>query len=179
RKTLLLGFDLRKPTVHKAFQIKNMLGISSYLINKANLQDIISRTNIPNLDLIPTGEIPPNPVELIVSQKTDEMMEQLKSMYSYIIIDTPPIGVVSDALLLMKYTDVNLYVVRQGFTSKRQLGQSIADLKEKEIKNFAVIMNDVKKVDGAKSKGYDSGYGYYAEPPRKKGMLSFFKGTRI
>ena len=109
KKTVLLGFDLRKPKLFQEFGITNNIGLSSYLGNKEDLDAIIQNSGkIPTLDIITSGPIPPNPAELIASEKCNEFFAELKKRYDYIIIDTPPIALVTDAILLMRHSDANL-----------------------------------------------------------------------
>ncbi|MEN8225144.1 MAG: polysaccharide biosynthesis tyrosine autokinase, partial [Bacteroidota bacterium] len=99
KKVLLMGFDLRKPKIYQDFGLTNTEGISSYLINKHSLDEIIQTSPVENLDVIMAGPVPPNPSELIASEKTDEFFARLKEIYDFIIIDTPPLGLVTDAFL--------------------------------------------------------------------------------
>lgn len=165
KKTLLMGFDLRRPKLFQDFNLSNQKGISTVLINQASIIEIIQKTKIRNLDYISAGPIPPNPLELIASTKTEEFIVELKKMYDYIIIDSPPIGVVSDAYLLMSFSDVNLYVVRQGFTQKEAFSNNISHLAQKNIPHVCVVINDVK----AKGLQYEYGYEYtyYTEEKKK------------
>ena len=156
KKTLLIGFDLRRPKLYQDFKLHNNKGISTALINQTSIADIIQSTGIKNLDFISAGPIPPNPLELIASEATGELINELKNHYDYIIIDSPPIGVVSDAYLLMKYSDVNLFVVRQGFTNKDAFLNNANQLKQKNIPRVSIVINDVK----AKGLMYDYGYEY-------------------
>jgi capsular exopolysaccharide synthesis family protein len=171
KKTLLMGFDLRRPKLFKDFNLSNQKGISTVLINQASIQDIIQKTKIPNLDYISAGPIPPNPLELIASAKTEEFILELKDMYDYIIIDSPPIGVVSDAYILMAYANVNLYIVRQGFTQKEAFTNNISHLDQKNIQHVCIVINDVK----AKGLQYDYGYEYtyYTEEKKKPWYKTF------
>ncbi len=108
RKTLLMGYDLRKPKIYQDFGLKNTVGITSYLIGKSTLEDIIQKSPVPNLDIISAGPVPPNPAELIASPLNVKMLAELREIYDYIIIDTPPVGIVTDAFLLIPHTDVNI-----------------------------------------------------------------------
>ena len=144
KKTLLLGFDLRKPKIFQEFGLTNTEGISSYLINKSPLDAIIQNSGIENFDIIMAGPIPPNPAELIASDKCTEFFTRLKERYDYIIIDTPPIGLVTDAFLLMKHSDVNIFLVRQGYTHKKIFASIIRDIELRKIPNMAILINDVK-----------------------------------
>jgi tyrosine-protein kinase Etk/Wzc len=108
KRTLLMGFDLRKPKIYGDFGLSNAEGISSYIINKSTLENIIQPSGIDNLDIITAGPVPPNPSELIASPKAKELFVKLRDMYDYIFLDTPPIGLVTDAFILMGYTDANI-----------------------------------------------------------------------
>ena len=167
KKTVLLGFDMRKPRLFQEFGLTNNVGLSSYLSNKESLENIIQcSSQIPNLDIITSGPLPPNPAELIASEKTNELFTLLKESYDYIIIDTPPIGLVTDSLLLMRHTDVNLFVVRQGVTNKNIFGNIIKDLEERELP-ISIIINGVETGKsygyGKYSYGYGYGYGNYGK----------------
>ena len=156
KKTVLLGFDLRKPKLFKEFGLTNNIGLSSYLSNKENLDSIIQTSvKTPNLDIITSGPIPPNPAELIASDKCKQLFDELKEKYDYIIIDTPPLGLVTDAFLLMKYTDVNLFIVRQGVTNKNIFGSIIQDLANRNL-TTSIVINGM-----AAGKGYGYRYGHY------------------
>lgn len=162
KKTVLLGFDMRKPKLFQEFGLSNNVGLSSFLSNKGNLDDII-QTSIksPNLDIITSGPIPPNPAELIASTKCKELFDALKARYDYIIIDTPPLGLVTDAFLLMKHSDVNLFIVRQGVTNKNIFGNIIQDLANRNL-NAPIIINGMEtaKSYGYRYGNYKYGYGY-------------------
>jgi tyrosine-protein kinase Etk/Wzc len=141
RKTLLIEYDLRRPTFEDYFGIQKTESLSSFLINEAKLEDIIFKSKIKNLDIIFAGEIPPNPVELIDSENTRNLMSILESIYESIIIDTPPAGIVTDPYLLMAFTDVNLFAVRMNYTNKKFLSSVIKDVQYKSIDNIAMLIN--------------------------------------
>ena len=161
KKTLLIGFDMRRPKIYQDLNMSNKVGMSSALINSASVEDIIQGTQIENLDYISAGPIPPNPLELIASERTDEVFKELKKLYDFIIIDSPPVGVVSDAYMLTKFADVTLFVVRQGYTHKDAFLNNIQHLKQKKITNVSIILNDVKARGMAYDYGYE--YTYYSE----------------
>jgi len=161
-RTVIVAFDMRRPSlsVGAAEESKSSPGLSSYLIDRAKLEDIIVQTDIPNLDMIGAGEIPPNPIELISSVRTNEMMEKLKEMYDYIIIDTPPYGMVTDAFLLMQHADIKLYITRLGLTRKRVFASVIDEVAQKSIENIYLMVNDVRKSQAEYSSyTYDENYG--------------------
>ena len=154
KKTVLLGFDMRKPKLFQEFSLNNNIGLSSFLSNKEPFENIIQTTSaIPSLDIITSGPIPPNPAELIASEKCNELFALLKERYDYIIIDTPPLGLVTDAFLLMKHSDVNLFIVRQGVTNKNIFESSVKDLEKRDL-NVSIVINGIQT-----NKGYGYGYG--------------------
>ena len=163
KKTVLLGFDLRKPKLFQEFGLNNNIGITSFLTNKEPFENVIQTTSlVPNLDIITSGPIPPNPAELIASEKCDEFFKLLKEKYDYIIIDTPPLGLVTDAFLLMRFADVKLFIVRQGVTNKNIFGSIVKDLEERGM-DMSIIINGIETSKGYYGKRYGSyryGYGY-------------------
>ncbi|MDN5349505.1 MAG: tyrosine-protein kinase Etk/Wzc, partial [Bacteroidales bacterium] len=151
KKTVLLGFDLRKPKIYQDFGLSNSNGLSSYLINKNSLDEIIQPSGkVENFDLIMAGPVPPNPAELIASEKCKTLFDELRERYDYIIIDTPPVGLVTDAFLLMKHTDVNLFIVRQNYTHKKIFESIIKDIEDRNIP-MNILVNDIRM---------GGGYGY-------------------
>lgn len=173
KKTILLGFDMRKPKLFQEFGLNNNFGLSTYLSNKDRLDEIIQASGkIPDLDIITSGPIPPNPAELIASAKCEELLKKLQETYDYIIIDTPPLGLVTDAFLLMRHSDVNLYVVRQGVTNKNIFGSIIKDIEDRGLK-ANIILNGIKQEGGygyrygsykyGYSYAYSYGYGKYGK----------------
>lgn len=161
KKTIILGLDLRKPKIFDDFNIQNDLGAVNYLIGQNKLDDIIQKTHIPFLDVITSGPIPPNPSELILGESMKVMMDELKERYDYIILDTPPVGLVSDALELSQFCDLTLYVVRQNFTKKEMLTLLNNRTKRGELINVSIIFNGYEnKAKYGVGYGYGYGYGY-------------------
>jgi tyrosine-protein kinase Etk/Wzc len=156
-----MEMDLRKPKLSKYLGISRDPGITSYLIGKAPIESIIKETKYPNLFVVSAGPIPPNPTELILSEKFGEMMAQLKEKFDYIIIDSAPIGPVTDSQLITGYTDTTLYVVRHAHTPKVFL-RMIDDLyKQEKFKNMALVFNGLKPRGAGVLGGYGYGYGSY------------------
>ena len=155
KRCVILNLDMRKPTLYKRFKLSNSKGVSTYLAGKSLLYEIIQKSLYENLDVITSGPIPPNPSELINSEEFKELIRRLKDIYDVIILDTPPIGLVSDARMVMNFSDINIYIVREGY-SKKEFISGINKLKEEKVKNLCIVFNDVKEIS---SKGY--GYGYY------------------
>lgn len=163
KKVLLVGLDLRKPRIHKIFGINNDKGVSNLLINEVEFKDIVIKTNLDNLWYAPAGPVPPNPAELIESDLMREFIQKAKREFDYIIIDTPPVAIVTDALLISSYTDFYLFVVRQRYSSKNTL-ELIEELnKNDSIKSLGIVVNDIS-ISGyygyGLRYGYSMGYGY-------------------
>ena len=152
--------DRRKPKTHEDFELLNQVGLSSYLINKNTLEEVINQTKYENLSLISSGPIPPNPAELLNGERMKVLIEKLKDQYDYIVIDTPPCGLVTDSVITMKFSDINLYVVRHNYTKKNMLN-IINDLFEtKQVNNLNIIINDYMVKSNSYGYGYGYGYGY-------------------
>lgn len=163
KKTVLLGFDLRKPKLFQEFGLSNSVGITSFLSNKEPFENVIQTPSmVSNLDIITSGPIPPNPAELIASDKCEEFFKLLKERYDYIIIDTPPLGLVTDAFLLMRFADAKLFIVRQGVTNKNIFGSVIKDLEVRNL-DVSIVINGIETNKGYYGKHYGNyryGYGY-------------------
>lgn len=162
KKTLLMGADLRKPKIYDDFGLSNLKGISTYLARKSTLDEIINKTRVDNLDIVLSGAVPPNPAELLGSQRLADMMEELKERYDYIIMDTPPIGLVADSFLLIKYSDINIYIVRHNYTEARLLEKIDGFHDDGKVTNLSIIINDLYAKDAKYGYGYEYGYGYYS-----------------
>lgn len=161
KKTVIIGLDLRKPKLFDEFNLTNDVGIVNYLIKQKTVDEIINHTHIPFLDVIVSGPIPPNPAEMVMSERMKELIEELKKKYDYIILDTPPVGLVSDALELAQYCDVTLYIVRQNFTKKGMITLLNNRVKRGELHNTSVILNGFQnKAKYGAGYGYGYGYGY-------------------
>ena len=158
KKTVLIGFDLRRPKIYSDFGLGNEQGVSTWLIGKDELQNIIKETSFENLFIIPAGSVPPNPSELTSLEKTGELIRLLKDKFDYIIIDSSPIGTVSDSFHLASLADVCLLIVRQNMTLKDLLENTLKELKISDIKNMSIVVNDLEP--NYKRYGYDGRYGY-------------------
>jgi capsular exopolysaccharide synthesis family protein len=159
KKTLLVGLDMRKPKIHRVFNLDNSTGISTYLSGQSLLEELFTQSTIPNLFITTSGPIPPNPAELIDSKRMDDFFDYARKQFEYIVLDTPPIAIVTDALLVGKRSDLNIFVIRQNFTSKGILPLIEEIYKKEEMKNLSLIINDLK-IGGYYSYTYDYGYGY-------------------
>jgi len=174
RKVIVLDFDLRKPKIHKVFGATSEQGMSTLLIGKHGLADVIRHTEHEGLDYIPCGPIPPNPSELIISPRSTEIIEALKQEYDIVICDTPPVGLVSDAMELLARSNYPLYAVRADFSRKEFLNIPNKLYEENGIRKLSLILNDIRLQRGGYGRynygyGYGYGYGYY-EGHGKRGI---------
>jgi tyrosine-protein kinase Etk/Wzc len=158
KKVLLIGLDIRKPKLNEYLEISDNKGLTDYLSSR-NLPVTNFINKVPNFtsfDVLLGGNIPPNPTELLLNVKLDELFAQLKNEYDYIVVDTAPVSLVSDTLIVAKHADTFAYVVRANYLDKRLLNIPGTLHKENKLPNMAFILNDTTK---AKGYGY-SGYGY-------------------
>jgi capsular exopolysaccharide synthesis family protein len=154
-KTVLVEFDLRRPSdLYSRLGIRGLVGVSSYLINKSSLDEITINSGTENLDIILAGQIPPNPIELISSRKTEQLFADLRKKYDYIVIDTPPYGVLTDSFVLMKFADIKIYVARLGYVKKKILLSSLEDIESKNIDNVQLLINGESPKQGSYGKYY-------------------------
>ncbi|MBZ4663241.1 MAG: putative exopolysaccharide biosynthesis protein [Caloramator sp.] len=171
-KTLLLDCDMRKPSIHKKLKISNLYGISDLLVGEAKYESVIIKGPVENLDIITSGTKPPNPAELLSSQKMLNFISDVEKNYEYIIIDTPPVLMVTDAQVLSKYADGTILVVASGEAEK----DAVVKAKELLTKVGANILGVVLNKLDTNRRGY---YGYYyhyyygqeQEKKKKKGFL--------
>ena len=158
-KVVILDLDMRRPKVHTAFDEENYNGLSTLLIGKHTLSECIRSSPIETLDFIAAGPTPPNPSELILRPEFDNLLKELQQKYDVIVIDTPPIGLVTDGVLVMRKADLPIYVVRAEY-SKRVFIKNINKLiRNNNFSKLAVILNALKNT-GQFGYGYGYGYGY-------------------
>lgn len=174
KKVVIIELDLRKPKLSDAFNVSRAKGISNYFIGDMEAEEIIKSTEIANLFIIPSGPIPPNPSELIMNGRIQQLLEYLETHFDYVIIDTAPVNPVTDAFILSPMCDATLFVIRHGYTPKIQLQKLDEQNRIRELKNMAIVFNGVKN-RGYGNYGYGYGYGYgyteedQPESKRKKG----------
>jgi len=158
RRVLLIDADLRRPRIHKSLQLTNAVGVSSFLSGNATLDELIRESEIPNLRVITSGPIPPNPSELLGSPGLETMLDRFsgEDRFDHIILDSPPVLSVTDAIILSTRTDSTILVVRAGMTSREALAQSAARLKQSRVKVTGAVLNAVSHEAGY----YYGRYGY-------------------
>ncbi len=161
-KVVILDLDMRKPRIHVAFSGEEQnKGVSTILIKKNNIQECIQKTSIPNLDYIPAGPTPPNPSELLLEPAFDELLEELKTKYDIVLLDTPPVGLVTDAILAMKKADLAIYVLRSDYSRISYLETANRLASVNKFSNLALVLNSLRSANAGYGYGY--GYGYYEE----------------
>lgn len=161
KKTIILEFDIRKPKILSQLHMSKKPGLTNYLLGKATLDEL--PINVPgqeNLYVLACGPIPPNPSELLLDPRIDQLFEYLRENFDTIVIDTAPVGMVSDALTLAKYADCCIYIVRQGITQKKQLELLNEFHVQGKLPKLNVILNDIKLRAGYGYYGGRYGYGY-------------------
>ncbi|NEV94424.1 polysaccharide biosynthesis tyrosine autokinase [Psychroflexus sp. YR1-1] len=176
KKTLLIGCDIRNPQVHNYLNLsKDKLGVTNYLYdNSITAKDIIIKDSVEglNLDVILSGDIPPNPAEMLMTSRFSELLEEAKQTYDYIIVDTAPTILVTDTILISKYADTTLYIMRSGYTDTRLLPHVRDIYEQKKLNNMGVVINGL---DESGINAYNYGYGYgYGESQEKKRAWKFW-----
>lgn len=163
KRVVMVDLDLRKGTLTRRLGIKFKKGITHYLSNNSiTVDDIIYKTNISdNVDCVPIGVLAPNPVELLISNRLDELIEELKLRYDYVVVDGVPVGIVADASVISRISDLTLFVIRAGKMDRRQLPELEALYQSDKLSRLGVVLNGVKL--GRRGYGYGSyGYGGYS-----------------
>ncbi len=157
KRVLIVGLDMRKPRAHAILRSDNGTGMSRYLSGTAAFDEVIRPTETENLWFAPSGPVPPNPAELIGSPRMSEFLQEARSRFDAVIIDTPPVGIVTDALLLGPLADVTLFIVRQKYTTRGSVAMLDEIHRKGEMKNIAIIVNDIS---ASGYYGYGLRYGY-------------------
>jgi tyrosine-protein kinase Etk/Wzc len=160
KKVVIIDLDMRKPKIHKGFGVNNNIGMSTILTDVTTVDECFNDSPMENLKFITAGPSPPNPSELILNKRLDEVIEYLKSMFDYVVIDNAPIGLVTDGIATIQKANYPIYVFRAGY-SKKMFTQILDKLKnESNIKDLAVVLNDVDISRKIYSYNYGYGYGY-------------------
>jgi capsular exopolysaccharide synthesis family protein len=190
KKTLIVGADMRRPKLFGDFKLSNTVGLSSYLAGMNNFGEIVQKTALESLDLVSSGPVPPNPSELILRPEMAQFFADAREHYDYIVIDSPPLAIVSDAFVLADYADHLLFLTRQNFTPKNMLKLVDEFYRNGRIKNASILLNDIYQSGLGYGYGYSQGYGYgygyinsksngyYEETPNQKSRPGFFKKKR-
>jgi capsular exopolysaccharide synthesis family protein len=175
KRTIIIGADLRKPKLFSDFGLQNEKGLSGYLSGLVRYEEIIQTTPIPNLDIIAGGPVPPNPSELLLNERMDSLIGSLKAKYDFIFIDTPPLALITDGMVLAKYADHTVFIVRQNYTPRDILKGADDLYTSQKITKLSIVLNDVFRSGpgygyGAYAYGYGYSYGYiYGRKKNKDG----------
>lgn len=174
KKTIVVGADLRRPKLGSYFNHSDKIGLSSFLIGKVSEEEIIIPTNHENLFFVPSGIIPPNPAELLQTERLKNFITYLEERFDMVIFDTPPLGLVSETIDLMRLFDINLYVVRQNYTMKDHLVMINDLFNNKQVNNVYGVFNGI--IDsGYYYEGYNYGYGNtYLYSQNNKYMYNYY-----
>lgn len=173
-KVVLIDLDMRKPRFHEVFEHADTTkGLSTILIKKHSVEECIQRTELENLDFISAGPVPPNPSELVLGATFTEFIHELEQKYDVIIIDTPPVGLVTDGIHALKISTMPIYVFRADFSKKSYLKNVNRLIKVHKLKNLSLILNSIKK-SGVGNYGYSKGYYEEASPSGKRRLRGIF-----
>lgn len=177
KKVLLIGMDLRSPQLTKILQLDTSKGVTNYLVDHTvSHQELITKSAENDfLSYIISGPIPPNPSELLHSDRLKELIEAVRQEFDFVVIDTAPMGMVVDSQLITPLVDLTMYVVRANYADKRlmQIPQSL--YKSQKIKNIAMVLNDIKLKNTRSYFGYGYGYGYGEDFEDKKSFFDRFR----
>ena len=141
-KVLLVDCDMRKPSVHKNFRISNESGLTDLLLHKKSMEQVMVNYN-KNLAIVPAGRVSPNPSEMLGSRAMGTFLEEMKNHFDYIVMDTPPLGAVTDAQVLSTKVDGSLFVVRAGVTKKDDVQSAIAALKKVNANIIGTVLHAI------------------------------------
>ena len=181
KRVLLVDLDLRNPHIHRVLRKSNTPGLTNYLSGFNSLEEIVHRNVFPGLDVICAGTISPNPAEMIASEGTMNLIKSLKAYYDFIILDTPPITLVSDALSVVPATDGIVLVVRPKYTDRKEIRRAIDQLEFVGGKILGAVANAVQQKKHSYGSRYGSRYGYgygYGYGRAPEGNSSRNGGTR-
>ena len=155
-RCVIVNTDMRKPTLHKFFSVGNQKGLSTYLSGKNSIDDVINPTQLDKLDVITSGPVPPNPSELLLSKRMEDLIADLRTKYDYVFIDSSPLGLVADTMNIMNYVDLSLFILRENYSLKEYVKDLESLIVRNELKHIGLILNGSKMTSGT----YGYGYGY-------------------
>ncbi len=171
KKVILLDLDMRKPKINLPTEIGDKSkGMSTVLIGKDSWQECLARTGLTNFDYIPSGPHPPNPSELLLNGEFSGLLEELKKTYDYIILDTPPVGLVTDGIMAMKQADISIYIFRADYSRKTFVYNLQRIININKFSNITTVLNALPSTGEQRY-----GYGYYEEPQNKNWFQKFIK----
>lgn len=164
KKTLIVGADMRRPKIFQDFDRSNDLGLSTFLSGISEFDQVVQSTSIDNLFLVSGGPVPPNPSELLLTNKFEAFVKRALEIYDYVLIDTPPLALVTDAFVMSKFVDHTVFVMRQNYSPKEFVHSIDEYYRSGKIKNISILLNDIYKsglgYGYGQSYAYQYGYGY-------------------
>jgi len=161
KKTVVMEFDIRKPKIMTGLKMPKANGITNFLVSNIPVESLaIAVPDVENLYVIPCGPIPPNPSEILLNSKLADLFKYVRSAFDVVIVDTPPVGLVSDAFTLSQHVDASLYIVRMGYTLKKQIHFIEELYANQKMPNIGLLVNDIKATSHYYSYGNYGGYGY-------------------
>ncbi|EPQ0065671.1 polysaccharide biosynthesis tyrosine autokinase [Acinetobacter baumannii] len=163
KRVLLIDANMRRGYMHKYFDVDVKPGLSELLSGQADLQKVLHKTQVANLDVITRGKSPTNPSEILSSNQFKELLEQLQSQYDHIIIDTPPVLAVTDGIIISQYTGVNLIVARYAKSQMKELELTVNRFEQAGVKVNGFILNDIQRASAGYGYGYNYAYAYKAQ----------------
>lgn len=164
---LLVDADLRKPQVHQQFQISNLDGLSTVLIRERTAEACVVASRVPGLDVLPSGPIPPNPSEMLASKSFQEFVQWARSQYDLVVIDSPPVLSVADALVISQVADGVVFVVDAQSSNRVQARRAVDALRQVNAKILGAVLNRVER----KQQGYGYYYSYYYQSADQQASL--------
>lgn len=169
-RTVILEMDMRKPKLHKSLHMENNMGLSNYLIGEATIDELLQPVNgYDNYFIITAGPLPPNPAELLSSSRLGKLFEELKEQFDYVLVDSPPVGLVTDSQLIAPHADATLFMVRHDHTPKNSIKMVDVLFKEQRFQRLSIILNGVGE---GESYYYNYNYGDYYGGTDKRKWLS-------
>ena len=171
KKVILLDLDMRKPKINLPVEIADKSkGVSTILIGKNSWSECVTKTELPDFDYVPSGPHPPNPSELLLNGEFTGLLEDLKKKYDYIILDTPPVGLVTDGIMAMKQADISIYIFRADYSRKTFVHNLQRIININKFSNITTVLNALPSTGEQRY-----GYGYYEEPANKKWIKKFIR----
>jgi capsular exopolysaccharide synthesis family protein len=179
KRTLIVGADMRRPKIFEDFNLSNDIGLSTYLSGLNDFTSVVQQTEISNLFLVSGGPVPPNPSELLLTTKFEDFVKTALEEFDFVLIDTPPLALVTDAFVMSKFVDHTVFVMRQNYSPKEFVRSIDEYYRSGKIKNISILLNDIYK--SGLGYGYGQGYayqygygygsyggnGYYSDAPEK------------
>jgi capsular exopolysaccharide synthesis family protein len=185
KRTLIVGADMRRPKIFEDFNRGNDVGLSTFLSGISDFNQVVQDTEIENLSLVSGGPVPPNPSELLLTDRFEEFIKNAMAQFDFVIIDTPPLALVTDAFVISKFVDHTVFVLRQNYSPKEFVKSINEYYQSGKLKNMSILLNDIYK--SGLGYGYGQGYtyqyghrygyygnhgGYYSDEPTKKSVIN-------